>query len=412
MKQPLIKQLLKPVLFLFLLTLICAFLTRTLTKAETLTDHASKKHGTGTSSVSDTPQEEAYSDEATHIDETNNKEIKEDALVSQEKKMTEQDIATTMDTTTKATMESASKATADTATKATTDTATETTTDTVTEATADTTTESTEKATSDINTVTSLPDHLTVYQDGFAYCELTDEIKKRITGISYPLTESAQEASASIAPATTPSASEVPAASPSSSEIPTTSQSASEVPALNVLAHGETPAVSYDDLRYLTVLYYDFNGEVQSGELICHKGIVQDLAEIFYELYRNEYQIEKIKLIDEYLGDDTASMLDNNTSCFNYRVVDGTSSLSKHALGCAIDINPFYNPYVVFHKDGTDETYISPAGSEAYADRSKNFPYKIDENDLCYRLFKEHGFVWGGNWNSCKDYQHFQKVVE
>ncbi len=400
MKQPLIKQLLKPVLFLFLLTLICAFLTRTLTKAETLTDHASKKHGTGTSSVSDTPQEEAYSDEATHIDETNNKEIKEDALVSQEKKMTEQDIATTMDTTTKATMESASKATADTASKATTDTATEATTDTATE------------ATTDINTVTNLPDHLTVYQDGFAYCELTDEIKKRITGISYPLTDSAQEASASIAPATVPSASEVPTTSPSSSEIPAASPSASEAPALNVLAHGETPAVSYEDLRYLTVLYYDFNGEVQSGELICHKGIVQDLAEIFYELYRNEYQIEKIKLIDEYLGDDTASMLDNNTSCFNYRVVDGTSSLSKHALGCAIDINPFYNPYVVFHKDGTDETYISPAGSEAYADRSKNFPYKIDENDLCYRLFKEHGFVWGGNWNSCKDYQHFQKVVE
>ena len=440
MKQPLIKQLLKPVLFLFLLTLICAFLTRTLTKAETLTDHASKKHGTGTSSVSDTPQEEAYSDEATHIDETNNKEIKEDALVSQEKKMTEQDIATTMDTTTKATMESASKtttesaskATADTASKATTDTATEATTDTATEATTDTATEATTdtateattdtateattdtatEATTDINTVTNLPDHLTVYQDGFAYCELTDEIKKRITGISYPLTDSAQEASASIAPATVPSASEVPTTSPSSSEIPATSPSASEAPALNVLAHGETPAVSYEDLRYLTVLYYDFNGEVQSGELICHKGIVQDLAEIFYELYRNEYQIEKIKLIDEYLGDDTASMLDNNTSCFNYRVVDGTSSLSKHALGCAIDINPFYNPYVVFHKDGTDETYISPAGSEAYADRSKNFPYKIDENDLCYRLFKEHGFVWGGNWNSCKDYQHFQKVVE
>ena len=37
-------------------------------------------------------------------------------------------------------------------------------------------------------------------------------------------------------------------------------------------------------------------------------------------------------------------MEDNNTSCFNYRVVDGTTSLSKHALGCAIDINPFITP--------------------------------------------------------------------
>ena len=107
-------------------------------------------------------------------------------------------------------------------------------------------------------------------------------------------------------------------------------------------------------------------------------------------------------------GDDTASMEDNNTSCFNYRVVDGTTKLSKHAYGLAIDINPFYNPYVVPQSDGS--TYISPKGSEAYTDRSADFPYKIDENDLCYRLFKEHGFTWGGNWNSCKDYQHFQKA--
>ena len=155
---------------------------------------------------------------------------------------------------------------------------------------------------------------------------------------------------------------------------------------------------------------YDFNGEVQTGELICNRKIADDLVEIFYELYLNEY-LEKMKLIDEYNGDDTASMADNNTSCFNYRVVDGTSSLSKHALGCAIDINPFYNPYIVYGRNEDGSDYISPAGSEIYADRTKNFAYKIDENDLCYKLFKEHGFTWGGDWNSCKDYQHFQKVV-
>lgn len=220
----------------------------------------------------------------------------------------------------------------------------------------------------------------THYQDGFFYQPLSDAVTARITGISYPVSES-------VAPALA-------------------------LQATNVIADTDTPAVSYDDLRYMNVLYYDFDGEIQTGELICNKGIAQDLVEIFYELYLNEYQIEKIRLIDEYGGDDTASMEDNNTSCFNYRVVDGTTSLSKHALGCAIDINPFYNPYVVYNKNGSGETYISPKGSEIYADRSQNFPYKIDENDLCYRLFKEHGFTWGGNWNSCKDYQHFQKVVE
>lgn len=174
------------------------------------------------------------------------------------------------------------------------------------------------------------------------------------------------------------------------------------------ISYVENENISLEDLRYLHILHYDFDGEAVEGELICNKAIAQDLLEIFYELYLAEYRIEKVRLIDEYNGDDTASMEDNNTSCFNYRVVDGTTKLSKHAYGLAIDINPFYNPYVVPQSDGS--TYISPKGSEAYTDRSADFAYKIDENDLCYKLFKEHGFTWGGNWNSCKDYQHFQKA--
>ncbi len=169
-------------------------------------------------------------------------------------------------------------------------------------------------------------------------------------------------------------------------------------------------AISYSNLVYLNVLHYDFEGNLAEGELICNKAIAEDLKEIFYELYLNEYPIERIELIEKYDGDDTKSMEANNTSCFNYRVVDGSTNLSKHAYGVAIDINPFYNPYVVPQADGT--TYISPKGSEIYADRSTDFPYKIDENDLCYKLFIEHGFTWGGSWKNSKDYQHFQKPLQ
>lgn len=221
------------------------------------------------------------------------------------------------------------------------------------------------------------------YETGFFYQPLTYPVIHCITGISYPMSETD--------------------AALLSLEVPPNILSDEEMASL---------AISYEDLRYMNILYYDFNGDVQTGELICNKAIADDLIEIFYELYKNEYQIESVRLIDDYNGDDTASMKANNTSCFNYRPVDGTSSLSKHALGCAIDINPFCNPYVVFNKGKAGETYISPAGSEIYADRSKVFAYKIDENDLCYKLFKEHGFTWGGNWNSCKDYQHFQKVPQ
>lgn len=203
------------------------------------------------------------------------------------------------------------------------------------------------------------PDRIT-YKTDFYYEPLSDELKDYITGVSYP-------------------------------------------------AEG-TVKIDYADLNYLHVMHYNFEGEALEGEIICNAAIAQDLAEIFYELYIAEYQIEKITLIDNYEGDDTASMEDNNTSCFNYRTVDGTDKLSKHALGLAIDINPFYNPYVRYTKDGGQ--LVSPEGSERYADRTLSFPYKIDTDDLCYRLFIEHGFTWGGSWNSSKDYQHFQKVPD
>lgn len=173
-------------------------------------------------------------------------------------------------------------------------------------------------------------------------------------------------------------------------------------------SYHENDDISLDQLRFLHVLYYDFNSEIKDGELICNKQIADDLLEIFSTLYDNAYQIDKIQLIDVYDADDDLSCADDNTACFNYRVVAGSTTLSKHALGMAIDINPFYNPYVTY-PDGKER--ISPAGSEVYADRSNDNPHMIRKGDLCYQLFIDHGFTWGGEWKSLKDYQHFQKVI-
>jgi hypothetical protein len=100
-------------------------------------------------------------------------------------------------------------------------------------------------------------------------------------------------------------------------------------------------------------------------------------------------------------------MTANNTSCFCYRKIAGSPRLSKHSLGLAIDINPLQNPCVKRRKDGT--LFIQPQAGRQYANRQKNHPYKITKGDLCYRLFLAHGFSWGGNWRSSKDYQHFEK---
>ncbi len=164
-------------------------------------------------------------------------------------------------------------------------------------------------------------------------------------------------------------------------------------------AHATIPL---EDLRYLRLFYVNFEGNPQIGELVCNKRIADDLVDIFRELYKARYPIRSIRLIDDYGGKDEASMADDNTSCFNYRPKSGGRSLSKHALGLAVDVNPLENPYV---RGRT----VLPAEAVPYVDRGQTFPHKIDKNDLCYKLFRQHGFSWGGRWGRLKDYQHFEK---
>ena len=160
------------------------------------------------------------------------------------------------------------------------------------------------------------------------------------------------------------------------------------------------------DLRYLRVLHRNAEDSVRCGELVCNKAIAEDLLDIFKQLYDAHYPIEHIRLIDDYEADDELSMRDNNSSSFCFRVVPGTTKLSKHALGLAVDINTRYNPYV---RTRNGRRLVSPDNGLPYVDRTKSFPYKIEEGDLCYRLFISHGFTWGGHWRTMKDYQHFEK---
>lgn len=161
-------------------------------------------------------------------------------------------------------------------------------------------------------------------------------------------------------------------------------------------------------LRYLRVLHRNVDGKTQLGEIVCNQSIANDLLDIFRELYKQGYKIERIVLIDDYDADDERSMSVNNTSCFNFRIVSGTTKLSKHAQGLAIDINPLYNPYVHLNNGK-----VEPANGKSYAtnrtaNRKVPVPF-INTSDLCYRLFIQHGFRWGGAWRTVKDYQHFDK---
>lgn len=163
--------------------------------------------------------------------------------------------------------------------------------------------------------------------------------------------------------------------------------------------------IPLEDLRYLHVLHKDIKGITHEGELVCNVYIASDVLEIFRALFLADYPIERVRLVDEYGADDETSMRDNNSSCFNFRFISHTTKISKHGLGLAVDINTLYNPYV---KTVNGKLIIEPATAGEYTDRSKNFPYKIEKGDLCYKLFIERGFEWGGEWKTVKDYQHFE----
>ena len=160
--------------------------------------------------------------------------------------------------------------------------------------------------------------------------------------------------------------------------------------------------ITYNDLRHVIVSHYDFNGEVQRGELIVNNKVADEIIEIFKEVFEVKYPIEKMVLVSEYNNDDDLSMADNNTSAFNFRPITGGGGWSNHAYGLAIDINPKYNPYV-------SKNAVYPVNGVSYVNRDEDVEGMIKEGDALFNAFTSRGWTWGGDWNSLKDYQHFEK---
>ena len=160
------------------------------------------------------------------------------------------------------------------------------------------------------------------------------------------------------------------------------------------------------ELRYIKALHITYDGVIKRGEMVVNRAISDDIVAILRALFEAGYPIERMVLVDDYNADDEASMAANNSSAFNYRTTPGGTRLSAHSRGMAVDINPLYNPYV---KVSNGKVIVAPKSATEYVERSGAFPYKIDSDDICCKLFKEHSFEWGGDYKTIKDYQHFEK---
>jgi hypothetical protein len=75
--------------------------------------------------------------------------------------------------------------------------------------------------------------------------------------------------------------------------------------------------------------------------------------------------------------------LDQFGGTFNFRKIRGSSHISNHAYGCAIDLDPAHNPLGAKHGRMPPDVVL---------------------------LFKQEGWRWGGDYHGRKDWMHFEAV--
>ena len=153
-------------------------------------------------------------------------------------------------------------------------------------------------------------------------------------------------------------------------------------------------------MRYLQVTFWGFDRRRHVGELIVHEDHARGIAQVFGKLYDARFPIEQMTLPTSVERDPTPSGDGNGTGAMACRATVGQTFWSAHALGQAIDINPFQNPY---ERDGL----VIPERARAYLDRGWHRPGMIQPGSVVVRAFRDIGWSWGGDWRTLKDYQHF-----
>jgi hypothetical protein len=155
----------------------------------------------------------------------------------------------------------------------------------------------------------------------------------------------------------------------------------------------------WDALAYLELDHVTFDSAIARGELVVAAAVAPRALQVFRRLYELGLPIRQMRLVDDYAASDEASMAADNSSAFNFRVIAGTQTLSQHALGRAIDINPVENPW-------RKPERIVPEAGRAFADRSDVRPGMFVRPGPVVALFDELGWEWGGDWRHAFDDHH------
>jgi hypothetical protein len=158
--------------------------------------------------------------------------------------------------------------------------------------------------------------------------------------------------------------------------------------------------VGLEQLAYVTVAHWGFDGALHTGELIIHADHASGIVDVFSRLHEERFPIEQMRVIGSDELDLPPTGDGNVTTAFVCRPVVGSTSWSMHASGLAIDINPFHNPYV-------KGDLVLPELASSYTDRHDVREGMIVEGDAVTDAFAAIGWHWGGRWASLTDPMHF-----
>lgn len=110
--------------------------------------------------------------------------------------------------------------------------------------------------------------------------------------------------------------------------------------------------------------------------ITCHREVAPSLSRIFAAILAHYGSVEAVR----------AAGLDLYGGCYNYRPVRGSNTLSLHAYGAAIDLDPDHNA-------------MNTQGA-----RGKMPQAVVD-------IFKAEGWAWGGDFKTRQDPMHFEAVT-
>lgn len=158
--------------------------------------------------------------------------------------------------------------------------------------------------------------------------------------------------------------------------------------------------VRADELDWIRVTYFGFDGKRHTGELLAHEDVSADLVTVFHGVWNARFPIEEMRITQARELDLEPTGDGNNTGAFVCRPTRGGQSFSEHAYGLAIDVNPFQNPY----RRGE---VVIPELASAYLDRQEKRPGMITEDGPVVSAFDRIGWGWGGRWRSLTDLHHF-----